>query len=431
MFNSKLKQELAGLGQSLARIEAFDQALRQHLAMAEFSPDGVCLEASPLFLQLVGYARHELVAQPHTLLCDPADTKMQRYRDLWMQLANGRPQQGIFRHLGKGGRELWLETNYFPVREEARVEKIVLVASEVTAMYTQLITLQSVFAALDRSMAIIEFQPDGHIITANNNFLNTMGYRLEEIAGRHHRLFCDERFYQENPHFWAELGSGQFQSGRFLRFDKQGREIWLEATYNAVRDPDGWVVKVVKFASDITERIKQAQAVQEVAGVAHETSIVTEQSAGRGAELLLGAVSTSGSIVSQMESASTLMARLSEQAKSIEAIVSTISSIADQTNLLALNAAIEAARAGEQGRGFAVVADEVRQLAARTSYSTSEIAGVVQQNQALTSQVNDQMQAAAQRARQGQQQIGEVAEVMEEIRRGAEHVAATIAGLSR
>ncbi|QFI55271.1 methyl-accepting chemotaxis protein [Aeromonas simiae] len=431
MFNSKLKQELAALGQSLARIEAFDQGLRQHLAMAEFSPEGVCLEASPLFLQLVGYARHELVAQPHTLLCDPADTKMQRYRDLWMQLANGRPQQGIFRHLGKGGRELWLETTYFPVREEARVEKIVLVASEVTAMYTQLITLQSVFAALDRSMAIIEFQPDGNILTANSNFLNTMGYRLEEIVGRHHRLFCDERFYQENPNFWAELGSGQFQSGRFLRFDKQGREIWLEATYNAVRDSDGRVVKVVKFASDITERIKQAQAVQEVAGVAHETAIVTEQSAGRGAELLLGAVSTSGSIVSQMESASTLMARLSEQAKSIEAIVSTISSIADQTNLLALNAAIEAARAGEQGRGFAVVADEVRQLAARTSYSTSEIAGVVQQNQALTSQVNDQMQAAAQRARQGQQQIGEVADVMEEIRRGAEHVAATIAGLSR
>ncbi|MDO2946985.1 methyl-accepting chemotaxis protein [Aeromonas simiae] len=431
MFNSKLKQELAALGQSLARIEAFDQGLRQHLAMAEFSPEGVCLEASPLFLQLVGYARHELVAQPHTLLCDPADTKMQRYRDLWMQLANGRSHQGIFRHLGKGGRELWLETTYFPVREEARVEKIVLVASEVTAMYTQLITLQSVFAALDRSMAIIEFQPDGNILTANSNFLNTMGYRLEEIVGRHHRLFCDERFYQENPNFWAELGSGQFQSGRFLRFDKQGREIWLEATYNAVRDSDGRVVKVVKFASDITERIKQAQAVQEVAGVAHETAIVTEQSAGRGAELLLGAVSTSGSIVSQMESASTLMARLSEQAKSIEAIVSTISSIADQTNLLALNAAIEAARAGEQGRGFAVVADEVRQLAARTSYSTSEIAGVVQQNQALTSQVNDQMQAAAQRARQGQQQIGEVADVMEEIRRGAEHVAATIAGLSR
>ncbi len=96
-------------------------------------------------------------------------------------------------------------------------------------------------------------------------------------------------------------------------------------------------------------------------------------------------------LASQLDNASKVIADLEEHGKRIGAVSDVISGIAEQTNLLALNAAIEAARAGEQGRGFAVVADEVRALAQRTQESTSEIQTVISEIQSGTSQAVDAM----------------------------------------
>ncbi len=250
------------------------------------------------------------------------------------------------------------------------------------------------------------------------------------MQGKHHRIFCDDHFYQENPHFWEELGRGQFKSGLFCRQNSHGSKVWLEATYNPILDDNRRVVKVIKFASDITERINKSDAVREAAMLAHDAARETLSCAERGAGLLSSVVDTSSLIASQLTHSIGLINQLNEQSRSIEAIVSTISSIADQTNLLALNAAIEAARAGDQGRGFAVVADEVRQLAARTSLSTDEIAKVVQNNRELTAKVTAEMSDVAGSAELGKQQVGEVNEVMSEIRREANNVSATVSGLA-
>ena len=243
-------------------------------------------------------------------------------------------------------------------------------------------------------------------------------------------MFCTEVFYEKNPRFWNELAQGQFKSGKFKRIAADGSEIWLEATYNPILDSKGSVIKIIKFASNITDRINNNSAVTEAAAIAYKSAVATAQTAKKGSEILQSSVANSDAIVSQVLKSVDLIKNLNEQSAVIGSIVSTISSIADQTNLLALNAAIEAARAGEYGRGFAVVADEVRQLAASTSSSTNEIATVVKNNQELTNDISRQITSVSDSSEQGRELIANVSEVIKEIERGADIVSQTVAELN-
>lgn len=278
----------------------------------------------------------------------------------------------------------------------------------------------ALFSALDKSLAVIEFDPSGLILSANQNFLKTLGYQPADVVGRHHRLFCYDNFYKENPQFWAQLAAGNFQSGQFERKDAKGNTVWLEATYNPIFDADGNVYKVIKFASDITERVNTGrQAAEAAASTSEQTSQITTNAR----MVLEDAISTSARISAQITQAAQVTHELNNQSHSITEIVSTIRAIAEQTNLLALNAAIEAARAGDQGRGFAVVADEVRKLAARTSKATTEIAIVVNANHTLTESIREQMEQVRNISGQGLEKIEEVSTGMKEIEQGVNNFA--------
>ncbi|MGS3175026.1 methyl-accepting chemotaxis protein [Aeromonas sanarellii] len=430
MFNHKLKAQLQACQTRLEEEQGVVEAIKAGAATLLFSPEGIILEASAPFLALMGYDAGELTGQPHSRLCPWAWAESDDYRQFWRRLAQGEAQSGTFERVNRQGETRWLEASYFPVRQQGRVTRVVKIASDVTQRHQKLQRLEALTEALDRSRAIIEFTPNGDIISANANFLNVMGYTMGELAGRHHRIFCDEAFLREQPRFWEELARGQFKSGLFMRHNSRGQAVWLEATYNPIRDGSGKVVRVVKFASDITARIEQNYATREAARLAHSTAQETLHSAEAGAELLRAVVETSSLIATRVDQAIALIGQLNEQSRSIEAIVSTISAIADQTNLLALNAAIEAARAGEQGRGFAVVADEVRQLAARTSLSTDEIARVVQKNRELTARVTEDMAGVAGSAELGKQQIAGASRLMSEIHQEADRVSQTVSALS-
>ncbi|WP_323919252.1 methyl-accepting chemotaxis protein [Aeromonas caviae] len=430
MFNHKLKAQLQACQTRLDEEQGIIEAIKAGAATVIFSPEGIIQEASTPFLALMGYGAAELIGQPHSQLCPRAWGESGDYRQFWRRLAQGEVQSGTFERVNRLGETRWLEATYFPVKHQGRVTRVFKIASDVTEQHLRLERLEGLTEALDRSRAMIEFTPNGDILHANANFLSVMGYTLGEIAGRHHRIFCDETFLREQPRFWEELARGQFKSGLFMRHNSRGQAVWLEATYNPIRDGSGKVVRVVKFASDITARIEQNHATREAARLAHSTAQETLHSAEEGAGLLRAVVQTSSLIASQVDEAIALIGQLNEQSRSIEAIVSTISAIADQTNLLALNAAIEAARAGEQGRGFAVVADEVRQLAARTSLSTDEIAKVVQKNRELTARVTDDMAGVAGSAELGKQQIAGVDKLMSEIHQEADRVSQTVSALS-
>ena len=430
MFNSKLKAELQQCQEQLLAQQGFFDAVHGSVATITFTPDGTVLAANDLFLNVVGFSAPEVIGQHHRLFCDKQYAQSSAYQQFWADLKQGRSRTGVFQRFNKRGEAIWLEATYFPVKLRGVVTKVIKIAADITEHHLQLLSQQAVVTALDRSMAMIEFTPSGEVVTANGNFLHTMGYTLAQVQGKHHRIFCDDQFYREQPHFWEELGRGQYKSGLFCRQNSHGGKVWLEATYNPILDENRKVVKVIKFASDITERINKSDAVREAAMLAHGAARETLNCAERGAGLLASVVDTSSLIASQLTHSIGLINQLNEQSRNIEAIVSTISSIADQTNLLALNAAIEAARAGDQGRGFAVVADEVRQLAARTSLSTDEIAKVVQNNRELTARVTSEMSDVASSAELGKQQVGEVNEVMSEIRREANNVSSTVSDLA-
>lgn len=430
MFNSKLKAELQQCQDQLLEQQGFFDAVHGSVATITFTPDGTVLAANDLFLNVVGFSAPEVIGQHHRIFCDKLYAQSSDYQQFWADLKQGRSRTGVFQRFNKRGEAIWLEATYFPVKLRGVVTKVIKIAADITEHHLQLLSQQAVVAALDRSLAVIEFTPGGEVIAANGNFLHTMGYTLAQVLGQHHRIFCDDQFYRDQPHFWEELGRGQFKSGLFCRQNSHGSKVWLEATYNPILDEHRKVVKVIKFASDITERINKSDAVREAAMLAHDAARETLSCAERGAGLLASVVDTSSLIASQLTHSIGLINQLNEQSRSIEAIVSTISSIADQTNLLALNAAIEAARAGDQGRGFAVVADEVRQLAARTSLSTDEIAKVVQNNRELTAKVTSEMSDVASSAELGKQQVGEVNEVMSDIRREANNVSSTVSDLA-
>lgn len=235
-------------------------AVSRSQAMIEFAIDGTILTANANFLAALGYDLNEIVGRHHSMFVSPVFATSEEYRQFWQSLASGEFQAAEYLRLGKGGREVWIQASYNPILgADGKPAKVVKFATDITAQKAKAADWEGQLAAISKSQAVIEFTPTGTIITANDNFCGALGYRLDEIAGRHHELFVPRDFAQsaEYREFWARLGRGEFQSAEYLRLGKGGREVWIQATYNPILDHAGRVVKVVKVATDITAR-KQA-----------------------------------------------------------------------------------------------------------------------------------------------------------------------------
>lgn len=431
MWNKKYKQEIEILQQNLQNAEDFIDGVWNNSACISFSVDGEIIDANDKFLKVVGYTKENVIGKHHRIFCTPEYADSSEYEAFWKDLAASKLQSGSFSRRDSNGKEIWLQATYFPVCNNGVPYKIIKIAQDITPQIEEQLTQNAILEALDRSMATIEFYPDGTISKVNRNFLNLMGYQADEVIGKHHRMFCGDGFYRDNPNFWQELGRGEFKTGKYERRNRNGDIVWVEATYNPVVDHSNRVIKVVKFASDVTERTEREIAIQQAAEVANSTSEETAQIAVNGAEMLKDTVSISESIAQQIADASMLIDQLNSKSSEISAIVTTISNIAEQTNLLALNAAIEAARAGEHGRGFAVVADEVRNLASNTNASTLVIDEMVRANEGLTQRAMDSMNNVRAQAENGSELVTRAAKVIDEIRRGAENVSQTVASLTK
>jgi methyl-accepting chemotaxis protein len=439
-------------------------ALSKSLAIIEFDTSGHILAANQNFCRAMGYEAEELIGQHHRMFVEPAYASSDEYAQFWAKLGRGEFDAREYKRFAKGGREVWIQATYNPVMLGNKVLKVVKLATDITKEKLRAAENASKLDPIFREQAVIEFSLNGEITTANENFLKTVGYRLDEITGRHHRMFVDPTYAQsyEYTEFWAKLNRGEYIAGEFHRFGKGGRDIWLQASYNPIFDMNGRVTKVVKFASDITPRMtavselgasleklangvldvkivepfspelerlrldfntsidaltktlrnirdnsstirvgteeittssenlskrteQQAASLEQTAaaldeitatvrktatGAAHVRDIVSETTAAaqQSLEVVRGAVSA--------------MRRIEKSSAQISQIIGAIDEIAFQTSLLALNAGVEAARAGDAGRGFAVVASEVRGLAQHAAQAAKEIKVLIKASEA-------------------------------------------------
>ena len=163
---------------------------------------------------------------------------------------------------------------------------------------------------------------------------------------------------------------------------------------------------------------------------AHTYSRQASEVSQSGEQVIRDAGTEMEKIALSVESSSGIIAELEQRSNEISVVVKVISDIADQTNLLALNAAIEAARAGEQGRGFAVVADEVRKLAERTAASTKEIAATIEKIQRCTEAALQSMVSGVEQVKSGTRMAEQAGQSIGEIQTGAARVVEAINDIS-
>lgn len=392
----------------LADLEAKFEAISKSQAVIEFEPNGTIIVANPNFLSALGYQLHEIVGKHHSMFVDPAEVAHPDYRAFWNALACGEFQAKQYKRIGKGGKEIWIQASYNPIFDKnGRVYKVVKFATDITADKLKNADYEGQLAAISKVQAVIEFKLDGTIQTANENFLKTLGYRLDEIQGQHHSMFVDPADVSSPAYrqFWDALGRGEYQAAQYKRIGKGGKEVWIQASYNPIFDMNGKPFKVVKYATDITGQVELMKnikilvdenlgaignAVQLVAQQATSASSGATQTTANVQAVASGAEELHASVmeISQTMTKSKTEAddaynkivaadeetrKLASAAQAMNGIVELIQDIAGQVNLLSLNATIEAARAGEAGKGFAVVATEVKNLAGQASEATGKI----------------------------------------------------------
>jgi methyl-accepting chemotaxis protein len=358
-------------------------AMGRSQAVVEFNLDGTIITANENFLNAMGYSLAEIAGRHHRMFVEPAERDSSAYREFWARLNQGMFDAGEYKRIGKGGKEVWILASYNPILDESgKPFKVVKFAADVTQQKLKNADLEGQITAIGKSQAVIEFNMDGTIIRANNNFLGTLGYALGEIEGKHHSMFVEpaEREGAAYQQFWAALNRGEYQTGEFKRVGKGGKEVWIQASYNPILDLNGRPFKVVKYATDITRQAETRMRAERARSLIESVAAGSEEMNASIREISATMVKSrqrASDAVQQVDSADVQAQRLTSAAQSMEGITELISNITGQINLLALNATIESARAGEAGRGFAVVASEVKGLASQAKHATDKISAEI------------------------------------------------------
>lgn len=429
LFNRSAVQENKQLKKELDVLRQVRNSLDDEMLNLTLNAAGEVMTVNGLFTQAVGLDQRSVAGRRLTDLVPMTLRDTDHYRSLSEAIAGNQHWHGALQLQKADGSDAWLRVILQPLDDpQGNLHHFWVFGIELTRTIKASRERQDLVSGLHRSTAVIEFSLDGIVLEANDNFLQATGYSRAQILGQHHRMFCEPSDANSEAYqvFWQQLKNGQYISDRFKRVDSRGQTVWLEASYNPIHDDAGQLYKVTKFATVITDQIEREQSVSRAANIAYSVSQSTGESAQRGHDVVDQTITTMEGLSAQMLLANEGIKALDKQSQQISELVKSISGIADQTNLLALNAAIEAARAGEQGRGFAVVADEVRLLASRTSVATEEIINVVTENQSLTAKAVQLIEQSQIKAEDALELSNSAGRVINDIQQGAREVVGAV-----
>lgn len=436
--------------QKLQRLEAEGKlgAIDRAQASIEFDMSGRVLTANKNFQKLMGYDLDEMVGRHHRMFAESAYTASAEYQAFWERLARGEFESGEYKRIGKDGKEVWIQATYNPIFDpRGNPVKVVKFATDVTETKLKSADFEAKVNAIDKGQAVIEFDLSGNVVAANRNFLASMGYTLREVLGQHHSIFCTVEYQQSEEYrdFWLRLNEGEYISGRFQRLGKYSRDVWLQSTYTPIFDLNGKPVKVIKYAFDVTKEVTLEHSIvtrahemkNNIKSLVQSIGEVAENSGMASAkvnETVDAAQAGNASVHQSMEA----IERIQASTTKVADIVRVIGDIANQTNLLAFNAAIEAARAGQHGVGFSVVASEVRKLAERSALAAKEMVGLIDESSAQVKEGALVSRAAAKsfegilsNLHTAVDNVSQIASSTADQRAMADYVAELIAGLSQ
>ncbi|MGE8249113.1 MAG: methyl-accepting chemotaxis protein [Stenotrophomonas bentonitica] len=384
--------------QRQAELEHQVKALHRVQAVIEFHLDGTIVHANDNFLQTLGYTLEEIQGKHHAMFVDAEYAQSREYRDFWANLGRGEFDAGQYRRIGKGGREIWIQASYNPVFDSnGRPYKVVKFATDITAQKFQAADFAGQLAAINKSQAVIEFDLEGRILAANENFLAAMGYALEEVRGQHHSMFADPEHRQSAEYraFWAKLGRGEYDAGQYRRLGKGGREVWIQASYNPIYDMNGRPFKVVKYATDITAQVRDTLALQQA--VAQTREVVAAAQAG----------DLTGHIATQDKTGP-----IAELCEGINALVETMAGIIAQIKLAADTIAVGASEIAEGNSDLSVRTEQQAASLEETAVSMKGLTTTVRRTADNARQANQLAGGAVEVAAQGGQVVHEVVSTM-------------------
>ena len=413
---------------------------------------GVITDVNESFCRIAGFTREEMIGQAHNIVRH-ADMPQAAFASLWSTVQQGKPWRGMVKNRCKNGDHYWVDAYVTPAYENGQIISFESVRQKPKQEW--ITRAEQVYANINAGRAALPWysrniEKHQHWLLAVLLSLIT-ATPLAAIGGMTGwvlapiiflvtlfgcRLFSqqtdiDERLQAFNADDMTQyIYTGRIGPATRLtlletfhlrhlhtvleRMDQQGAELIAMAAENSQRAQqqfdaiDQERAQMESVAAAVQEL---SNSVQEVARSSEDSANATQEATGvtqTGINELNVADSKLALLVASMSENIEVVNQLAQDSEEIRSVLTVISGIAEQTNLLALNAAIEAARAGEQGRGFAVVADEVRSLASKTQDSTQTIATIINNLVGATEKTVSSIQAGSETSQQSKESMAEV-----------------------